>query len=97
MIGGARDLIDRGYHREAALWILYTHWLARAALEIEVPEEWGRCFQKPYGRLLDSLGIGSLTGFAKKTRLVEELLARTMMLAEPIIDGTAARGSPHRP
>jgi hypothetical protein len=93
VIGGARDLIDRGYHREAALWILYTHWLARAVLEIEASEEWRRRFQEPYARLLVSLGIGSPGGFAQKTHLIEELLARTMTLAESIIEGTAARRS----
>lgn len=89
MIDGARDLIDRGYHREAVFWIFYTHWLAHTALVNDAPEECARIFHEPYQRLLEAMGIGSPEGLRKKAALAEELLGLVMTLAEQIIGGTA--------
>jgi hypothetical protein len=85
MIGGSQDMIDRGYHREAAAWILVSHWIARKCLELEMPDEYERTWRGPYERLLEALGIGSLEAIARRAEVAEELLARTMAVAETII------------
>jgi hypothetical protein len=85
MIGGCRDMIDRGYHREAAMWILATHWIPTMCLRLEVPEEYDRTWRAPFQRLLDILGIGSAEAIAGRHDAALDLLARTMAVAEEII------------
>jgi hypothetical protein len=90
MIDGARDILDRGYHREALGWICFAHWIAHNALESDIPEEYERSFRPAYQRLLDALGIGSLEALERKAPIAKELLSRTMEVAESILAGNPA-------
>jgi hypothetical protein len=85
MIDGAIDLIDRGYHREAAWWIFAVHFFARTALRLDAREEYGRVYRASYEALLGALGIGTPQGLAAKAALAEELLSRVMVVAESIV------------
>ncbi len=76
VIGGARDMIDRGYHREAIFWISYLYWLAHSALRTDAREEYEAVYRKPYERFTESIGIGSAKAVEEKARLAERLLDR---------------------
>ncbi|TVR61444.1 MAG: hypothetical protein EA426_03350 [Spirochaetaceae bacterium] len=89
MIDGSRELIDQGYPREAVWWIQAVHYAAHNVLERDAPDEWERVYREPYQRLLDALGIGSLEAVAAKVPLAEELLSRTMAVAEEIMETSA--------
>ena len=84
-IDGCRELIDAGYPREAVWWIHAAHYIAHNALERDAPQEWEQIYREPYERLLDAMGIGSLESVAAKAPLAEELLSRTMAVAQEIM------------
>ena len=85
MIGGCRELIDAGYPREAVWWIHAAHYIAHNALERDAPQEWEQFYREPYQRLLDAMGIGSHETVAAKVPLAEELLSRTIAVAQEIM------------
>jgi hypothetical protein len=89
MIGGAQDLIDRGYHREATWWIFVTHFAARRALGLDAPREYERAYRGPYEALLRSLGTDTPEALTRKAALAEDRLTRVIALAESLIGGKA--------
>jgi len=86
MVGGARDLIERGYHREAVLWILFMHWIAHAALEMEAAEECAHSFEPAFRRLAENLGILSVGSLESKARLAEEVLSGSRAIAQQMVE-----------
>ena len=85
MIDGARDIIERGYHREAVGWILATHVIARMALLLDAPEEYERDHKPGFDALLEALGIDTPVALARKADMAEALLTQVMVLAESIV------------
>ena len=97
MVGGARDLIERGYHREAVLWILFVHWIAHAALEMEAAEECAHSFEPAFQRLADNLEILSGSSIALKRRLAEEVLSESRSIAQEMVEREWRPFSPWTP
>jgi hypothetical protein len=85
MIDGSRDIIDRGYHREAVFWVMTSHIVAASELKASAPEEYERTWRTSYQHLLDTLEIGSPEALAEKGAQIEELLCRTMAVVEDIL------------
>jgi hypothetical protein len=96
MIDGARDIIERGYHREAVGWILATHAIARMALLLDAPEEYERDYAAAFAQLRAALGIDTAVALARKADMAEALLTQVMLLAESIV-GQRAASVPPRP
>jgi hypothetical protein len=87
MIGGARDLIDRGYHREAVFWMYVGSVFSSIALRNDAADEWATTHRAPYESLLSTLGIGDAAGYRAKAVIAEGLLTELMVLAADIIEG----------
>ncbi len=96
VIDGTRDLIDRGYHREAVFMILMTHWFAKVALKGDAPREYESDFRCGYERLTRALGIDSHQAFERKALLADGLLSKMLTIAEAIMD-KAGRSPPAPP
>jgi hypothetical protein len=84
-IGGSRDLIERGYHREAIFWIAATFArcdkiLYHDASPVERDDHLGS-----FLALLEDLGVGSTAELLERARQVEEQAPRVWETAEAIM------------
>lgn len=84
-IDGSRELIDRGYHREAVMWIVVTHSWCQKALHNDAPPEVRKAFTPSYRRLLDELGIASTADVQKRADEIRRLLPAVWEVSEEII------------
>jgi hypothetical protein len=84
-IDGSRDLIERGYHREAVFWIVATYSRCQAVLYRDAPAELHNRFTPGYTELLAGLGIASLGDLQRRSDEVRSLLPAVWDVAEEII------------
>jgi hypothetical protein len=92
-IDGSRDLIERGYHREATFYVVATFARCDKILYHDAPPMVRDEHLGSFLALLDDLGVGSTVDLLERARLVEERaphlweLTDTIMTANPeIID-----------
>ncbi len=84
-IEGSRDLIARGYHREAVFWMLSTYSRCRKVLYHDAPTATMARFDHGYWQLLVDLGITSFTDLQQHGEQVKRLLPDIWEVAEAII------------
>ncbi len=84
-IGGSRDLIERGYHREAVFWIAVTYSRCQKVLHEDAPDELRDRFDTGHRQLLADLGITSFTDLRERGNQVVTVLPRVWEMAEEII------------
>ena len=89
-IDGTRDLIDRGYWREAAWFALGGHSLSQTAIENDVPEEKKAQYREQYGCFLARWGIRSTQDLRDRAEPARQLLCRSMQVGNRICAGNAA-------
>jgi hypothetical protein len=92
MVDGARDLIDRGYHRESLPWILFMLLIAFHALVQEAPEKCAWTCTPACERFAQIIGVVPAKAAEEKVRFFEEVLAETRSLAERLIEALPAHG-----
>jgi hypothetical protein len=91
-IDGSRELIERGFQREAMFWIAVTYARCQKVLAADAPAELQQRFDPAYRRLLADLGITSFADLQQRRRQVEAQLdevwemAETIMAANPEIE-----------
>jgi hypothetical protein len=83
-IGGTRDLVDRGDHREAVFWLAVTYGKCLQMLEHGAPDEVGN-FLPGYRRLVADLGIGSEPDLCARAGQLDELRGPVWQAAEEIM------------
>jgi hypothetical protein len=88
-IDGSRDLIERGYHREAMFWIAVTHSRCRLVLHADAPAALNRRFDADYRRLLADLGIASPDNLRQRGAQVKASLPRLREVAEAIMEANS--------
>jgi len=84
-IDGSRDLIDRGFHREAIFWIAVTYSRCQHVLAVDASAELKRRFDPGYQQLLGDLGIASFGDLQRRCELVKAHLDRVWDVAEAIM------------
>lgn len=84
-IGGSRELIERGYHREAVFWIVATYSRCRKVLHYDAPAEMGDKLDPGYRQLLGDLGISSSADLWRRSERVEAFLPRLWEVTEAIM------------
>ncbi len=84
-IDGSRDLIERGYHREAIFWMVATYSRTQKVLYHDGPVEMQERFSPGYRQLLGDLGITSFADLQRRSAQVKELLPRVWEEAEAIM------------
>ncbi len=84
-IDGSRELIERGYHREAIFWIVATYSRCRMVLYHDAPTEVQDRFSPGYRHLLGDLGITTFADLQERSEQVKALLPRVWQVAEAIM------------
>jgi hypothetical protein len=84
-IDGSRELIERGYHREAVFWMVVTYSRCQKILYHDAPAGLQERFSPGYRQLLGDLGITSFTDLQQRSHQVKALLPHVWEVAEAII------------
>ncbi len=84
-IDGSRELIERGFHREAIFWMAVTYSRCQKVLYQDAPAEVQDRFSPGYRQLLSDLGITSLADLAQRSEEVQAFLPRIWEIAEDIM------------
>jgi hypothetical protein len=85
-IDGSRELIETGYHREAAFWITATYSRCQTVLHADAPASMRDQFTPEYQALLADLGITSHADLEARAAQVLAYLPRLRQVAEDIAD-----------
>ncbi len=89
-IDGTRDLIERGYHREAVFWIVATYSRCLIVLAQDAPAEMQERFRPGYEHLLGDLGITSPADLQHRSAQVLEQLPDVWDVAMAILEANPA-------
>lgn len=84
-IDGSREMLERGYHREAVFWIAATYCRCQKILHHDAPAEMKDRLTNGYRRLLEDIGIASSTDLRRRGAQVEGFLPRVWEVAEDIM------------
>jgi hypothetical protein len=84
-IDGSRDLIERGYHREAVFWIVATYARCQKILYHDGSPAQRARHAKGFDALLVDLGIRSLEDLERRVAHVEAIKMRVWKTAEAIM------------
>ncbi len=84
-IDGSRELIERGYHREAVFWIVATYSRCQKALYHDAPATLQKRFHHGYQCLLADLGITSVADLQQRGQQVIAFLPRLWEVTEAIL------------
>lgn len=84
-IDGSREMIERGFHREAVFWLVATYSRCQKVLYHDAPVEMQARFSPGYRHLLADLGIASFTDLQWRGEQVKELLPGVWEVAEAIM------------
>ena len=84
-IGGSREVIDMGYHREAVPWMLVIRSLCQTAINNDAPEDLKDRYDEEYKGILERLGLGSSPDYEQRAVLGREMLKETMHAAEVVM------------
>jgi hypothetical protein len=87
-IDGSRDLIERGFHREAVFWIVATYARCQTILYHDAQRETHDRRDAGLRSLLGDLGIRSSADILERTRRVEASKPRIWAVAEAIMAAT---------
>jgi hypothetical protein len=84
-IDGSRELIERGYHREAIFWMVATYSRCQKVLYHDAPVQMQERFNPGFRQLLGDLGIASFADLQRRSEQVKEILPRVWEVAEAIM------------
>lgn len=84
-IGGSRELIEGGHHREAIFWMVATYCRCQKVLHHDAPVEMQERFTPGYRRLLGDLGIASFTDLQQRQEQIKRFLPRLWEVTEAIM------------
>lgn len=84
-IDGSRELIEKGYQREAVFWMMATYSRCQWVLAHDALAGVQTKFDAGYTELLADLGIDSFADLARRSGEVEKLLPRVWDAAEEIV------------
>jgi hypothetical protein len=84
-VDGSRELIDRGYHREAMFWIAATWSRCMKILATDAPPDHYAQFLPGYRAMLADLGLGSYADLAERADRIRNYLPQLWAAAATII------------
>jgi hypothetical protein len=84
-IGGAQELIEGGYHREALPWIIFVHTLCQKVLQNDASLAVQNRFAPAYHRLLMELGVPTYGALTERNEQLRCLLPDLWNATEEII------------
>jgi len=84
-IGGARELIDGGHHREAVPWITFIHTMCHIVLQNDARTDIQERFAPKYDQLLRALGVSTYDALAARRVQIDAIIPDLWHVAEEII------------
>lgn len=90
IIGGAQEMIDQGYHREAMFWIAGFLMFANAAIQADAPAAEKPLFQARLDRLLAEMGLDAPRAPAARACEAATLAGAIADVADRLIEQRAA-------
>jgi len=84
-VGGSRELIERGDHREAVFWIAVTYARCQKVLYHDAAPEVQERYTPGFRALLADLGIRSFADLQKRSQQVRDELPQVWQVAEAIM------------
>jgi hypothetical protein len=84
-IDGTRELIERGYHREAVFWIAATYSRCQKVFHVDAPLELRDQYMPGYLAMLSDLGIASYEDLQARSEQVRTCTPRLWAIAESIV------------
>ncbi|HEY3282089.1 MAG TPA: hypothetical protein VGN26_07435 [Armatimonadota bacterium] len=84
-LGGSRELVAKGLHREAAFWIAVTHSRCQSVLREEASPEVRESCGSSYQELLSDLGLQGPKDLGRRIELVRLSLPRLSRAVEGIL------------
>ncbi len=87
-IGGSRELIGQGLHREAVFWMVATFSRCLWIFDFNGCDGGGGRFGQGYRSMLGDLGIGSCADLESRCGQVLAFLPRVMEMAEVVMDAS---------
>lgn len=85
VVEGTQAMIDRGFHREAVLWIAWNHNWARRVIVYDAPADVLARAEPGFWRLLNALGIFSEDDLQAKHTALKAFAPRLWELTEEIL------------
>jgi hypothetical protein len=89
-IDGSRELIARGFHREAVFWIVATAARCQKVLDHDAPPETRGRHRPGFRHLLADLGMTSFADLRRRNAQVKECLPQVWEIAEAIMTANPA-------
>jgi len=89
-IDGTREMIDRGYHREAMFWIAATYARCQRVLATDASLELQDRFSPDFEHMLRDLGVVAYDDLYRRADEVRAYLPRLWEVAEQIMDSNLA-------
>jgi hypothetical protein len=93
-IDGTREMIDRGYHREAMFWIAATQTRCQTIFATDASAEIQARFEPGYRAMLADLGIAGYEDLVRGAESVRSCLPRLWTTAAAIMDAMPAVTGP---
>lgn len=89
LVGGAQELIDQGYHREAMFWISGFLGFANTAIQCDAPADEKPYFQAKFDRLIDEIGLRTPADIAERASATQDLAATIFGIADELAERIA--------
>jgi hypothetical protein len=86
MVGGARQILEMGLHREAMWWMHTVYDMAQQALQNDAPEDEKARHASEYVELLEQIDQGTAEACERREGMLRELTPEIMRAAETIMD-----------
>lgn len=93
-IDGTRDMINRGYHREAMFWIAATQTRCQTILAADAPQELHDRLTPGHRAMLSDLGIVEYDNLSQRSEAVRSYLSSLWTTAETIREVPPAPADP---
>ncbi|MFL5806960.1 MAG: hypothetical protein ACJ8CR_35180 [Roseiflexaceae bacterium] len=90
IIGGAQEMIDQGYHREAMFWISGFLMFANSAIQADAPAAEKPYFQAMLDRLVAEMCLGTPAAIAARAGEAEVLAGAIGAVAGALVEQRAA-------
>ena len=94
VIGGAWELIESGFHREAMFWILLMRTICQSTMDNDASGTEKEQSTRRYERLLAAQGLVSADDLTPRAQYGERLLEQVMRVAEEIIETNPSVSEP---
>lgn len=89
-IGGVREIIDSGFHREAMFWMVFIYSVAVKVMQNDAPDAEKAAHLQQYRQQIADLGLRTKADIIDRVEQLKALVPTFMEVAEQIMDRNTA-------